>query len=181
MHADVVCRLALSCVTQRVTQGAPVHAGFAVRAAAAVPLLLAAYGATMSRADRALLTALQEIDGMASWESGARPLTSARCATLCLDAGNAPSHAGSQHWLPLPDELTLPTSLPVCSIGTSIQWLAFCHMPASAWHLRGRSSALQRSGTCGAGWHGRPTAAACCCRPPLRAAPAPDSGRCVPC
>ena len=57
-----------------------------------MPLLLAAYGATMSRADRALLAALREVDRMTSLQSGAHALTSARCATLCLDAGDHPVH-----------------------------------------------------------------------------------------
>lgn len=51
--------------------------GFGSRAAAALPLLLAAYGATMSTTDRALLAAIRTIDHLAASETGSSPLAAA--------------------------------------------------------------------------------------------------------
>lgn len=57
--------------------GQEADAGFAGHAAAALPLLLAAYGATMSDADRTLLTAIRAIDQLGAQETGKSPLASA--------------------------------------------------------------------------------------------------------
>jgi hypothetical protein len=158
--------------SQRVTHSAPIRIGFAVRAAAAVPLLLAAYGATMSRADRALLAALREVDSMASSVSGARPLSSARCARRCLDGGTR----CRRRLHSIPDCQQLPVSAEhVCAGGL---WLA-PHAPDPSCVRQPQQRFQQCSGTCGAIWRGRLTGGACCYQSPSRtmAAPARGGGR----
>lgn len=58
---------AASCAAESHTAGTATFAG---SAAAALPLLLAAYGATMSDADRALLAAIRTIDRLTAAGSG---------------------------------------------------------------------------------------------------------------